>query len=178
MDEVERKLRIFAKEIDSLRGEIDYLKREMSTLKLYINYISFLNIGISEMIYGLSLVVASIVAKSSLSTLALSLKYLFDKFENYSALTKDLPEDARKALKHSIEAWNTMSSSLIRQGIILYFLEAISKKVSFEKALHVLRDVFEGWSFLKYISDNIILETYGTNALNVLEKYKKTFIKT
>jgi len=159
------KLYGIAKEIDKLWDEVESIREGLRILGKASMFLSMhTNFAM--------LFIMRMHQKITPEILARTLKHAIDFYE----LLEQLP-------KHPIviDVLKTYGETL-RAGVkALYisFLEyAKEYNYSFENALHALHSSFNNWSFLKYISDDVVLETYGSKALSILKKYKETFLSS
>ena len=101
---------------------------------------------------------------------------MIDSVKDSDQLINSSPQKARQALRSFITMQNRVSERLIKERFKSFFDYAKVKDVDFEDSLHILYSSFKNWSFLKWISDDIVLETYSFTALNILKKYKETYL--
>jgi len=176
MEEVEHRFRVFAKEMDRLREEIDSLRKEIVLNRSCIDVVGRLSVA-SSLITSLAFyALSNILRGEKLSYISNSIKTIIDVAEIWKQIIKSLSQDVYQALKPFITSWTEAAENTIKECLKAFFDYAKAKKANFEQTLHILHSSFNNWGFLKYISDDVVLETYGSEALSILKKYKETFL--
>lgn len=172
MEEVERKLRIFAREIEDLRKEIRETRRQLELMHKCINYLGRLSAIYSAMVSLL----AYLYFEVDLEEMTYFLRSIIGLLGDYNEIVKKMSDEERNLLKTSIEVYSDGMKEFIDSAFFVFFDKAKEKKISLSRALEILKLRFEDWSFLEYISDANILETYGHRALEIFKKYKETLL--
>jgi len=121
-------------------------------------------------------ILRDIASGAKLEDVSSSIEAMIDSVKDSDQLINSSPQKARQALRSFITMQNRVSERLIKERFKSFFDYAKVKDVDFEDSLHILYSSFKNWSFLKWISDDIVLETYGFTALNILKKYKETYL--
>ena len=176
----ERLVRI-AREIDELREKIEALHKKADVNLECIHAAGTLSVVLSYVLdqgyYLVLRILLCALRDASVDEVSKHVNKVVNRAHSlFSQAVNSLSQDVSAALKPLINSYSEAIKEAIKIYIAMFLEYAKYKKVSFEKALHALSSTFNGWSFLKWISDDIVLETYGSEALGILKKYKETFL--